>query len=726
MTQRARLAPSYGLAILACTWVAVGHAVPAALAQPTQSPPDSATPPTTPDVTSPPTGCQDCHDGEADETLPGPPHVLLEKSVHSLLGCEDCHESISLDEMDFTSPRPHGERVERVDCSTCHDEAAEEYKKHGRLTVGTDPDMPTCANCHGTHDILPRSDRQSHVHPANLPSTCRTCHTDVDLVKKHSVLRDAPIKMYENSVHGKATSKGIYVAATCNDCHSAKNADGKRTAHRILGPSNPESTIYHFNIPDTCGQCHESVTRDYWEGIHGKMVKRGATDSPVCTHCHGEHGIISPDDPRSPVSAARLAEETCTPCHESEVLNDKYGISGGRLASYIDSYHGLKSQAGDKTVANCASCHGAHRILPSSDPTSSINPKNLRVTCGECHTNISAELAQTPIHGSTDAAQTGWPDFFRDLYIVLIVATIGLMLLHNGADWIRRLKRLRGAPYVQRMNANEVVQHWILMISFIVLVITGFSLRFSSAFWVKWLFGWEGGFEMRGLIHRVAAVVMTAGAVWHLLYLMTRRGRHWLKDMIVSWRDIRNIRENIGFFIGMRDDPPRFGRFSYIEKTEYWALVWGTVIMTVTGILLWFDDYFAGRWGVPKVVLDVALVIHFYEAWLAFLAIVVWHIYGTVFNPSVYPMNPSWLDGRMPKHMYGHEHPEGPRLKTRTIKVRYEDEVEDGREGGEEQIAGAPQGQKDTHAARPESQQDPVALGTSTPTYGRNPDEPAD
>ncbi|MBU0617333.1 MAG: hypothetical protein KKI02_06435, partial [Planctomycetes bacterium] len=213
-----------------------------------------------------------------------------------------------MEDLDLAAAKPHGVDLEPVNCGECHEAEVEIYQKHGRLAVGRDPDLPECWSCHGTHEILHSSDRQSHVHPINLPSTCRSCHTDVDLVKKHDILRDAPIRLYESSVHGQASKKGLYVSATCNDCHSATDPDGQRTAHRILSPSDPESTIYHFNIPDTCGQCHEPVTKDYWEGIHGQLVHRGQVDAPVCTHCHGEHGIISPSDPKSPVSVARVAE----------------------------------------------------------------------------------------------------------------------------------------------------------------------------------------------------------------------------------------------------------------------------------------------------------------------------------------------------------------------------------------------------------------------------------
>jgi cytochrome b subunit of formate dehydrogenase len=131
------------------------------------------------------------------------------------------------------------------------------------------------------------------------------------------------------------------------------------------------------------------------------------------------------------------------------------------------------------------------------------------------------------------------------------------------------------------------------------------------------------------------------------------------------------------FFLGLRAEEPQFKRFSYVEKAEYWALVWGTLVMTLTGLLLWFDNYFVQNWALPKVLLDVALVIHFYEAWLAALAILVWHIYGVMLKPTVYPMNTAWLSGRMSKHLYAEEHPDGPKLKARTVKFHLEEEEEE-------------------------------------------------
>jgi cytochrome b subunit of formate dehydrogenase len=512
--------------------------------------------------------------------------------------------------------------------------------------------MPHCSDCHGSHDILPSTVKRALTHPTNLPATCGACHEDLDITTKYDILIDHPIQIYARSVHGQASRGGIYVAATCNDCHSTAG-----TAHKILSPGFPESSINHFNIPATCGQCHKGVEADYREGIHGQLALRGETDAPVCTDCHGEHGILSPDDPLSPVSRSKVAEMTCSPCHESAVLNEKYGVKTERLTTFIDSYHGLKSKAGDTHVANCASCHGVHRILPGSDPTSTVHPSNLQHTCGECHPNISEKMATTPIHGVTgQGLRTPVADVVEDIYIVAIAVIIGLMVLHWVIDLWRHLRRVMDVrPQVRRMRLDEVLQHALLAVSFISLVISGFSLRYDQGFVARFFFGWEGGFEVRGTLHRIWAVVFMATIVWHLVFLTGQRGRKFVRDIFPTKEDFTDFLHRILYNIGLTREKPLFGRFSYIEKAEYWALVWGSVVMITTGLMLWFDNWFIQF--LPKGVLDVALVVHYWEAWLATLAIVVWHLYSTVFNPHVYPMNPSWITGTMPEEMYEHEHP---------------------------------------------------------------------
>ena len=109
------------------------------------------------------------------------------------------------------------------------------------------------------------------------------------------------------------------------------------------------------------------------------------------------------------------------------------------------------------------------------------------------------------------------------------------------------------------------------------------------------------------------------------------------------------------YLAGLSDEKPKIGRFGYAEKIEYWAVIWGTIIMGVTGLMIWFKldvTRFLPRWAV-----DVALTIHYYEAVLACLAIVVWHFYHVIFDPDIYPLNTACWNGRVSEEWQKHEHP---------------------------------------------------------------------
>ncbi len=589
--------------------------------------------------------CTECHD-----TAKGEPTRAeqLAGSVHSSLECLDCHQHRN----EVPHPDQGDFKVGSSPCRQCHDDVAHDYTVHGNLKVGASPDMPVCASCHGSHHILAPSNPDSTVNARNLKTTCGHCHRKIDLIRKFDLTQNL-LKIYEGSVHGTPGSDGR-AAAVCTDCHATD-----RDSHRLLSPRFADSTINHFNIPSTCGRCHGKVEKDYKESIHGQVAARGETDVPVCTGCHGEHGIVAVNNPRSPVSPTRVAGETCAPCHDSVVLNEKYGLRSGTRISFVDSYHGLKSRAGDTTVANCASCHGVHLILPPDDPRSSVYPANLKKTCGQCHPDISAKMAQTPIHNvGGKGLRTKVARIVGQVYVVGIIVIIGLMVLHWLVDIGRHLVEVaRHKPRVRRMLPSEVGQHTLLMVSFITLAVTGFALKYDTAWFTRLLFGWKGGFDLRGTIHRVAAVVFMLDIAWHLAFVAgTLRGRRFVVDMLPKASDFVYFGRRLAYNLGRRTSPPAAARFSYVEKAEYWALVWGSAVMVVSGLMLWFDNQVLQV--LPKGALDVAWVVHFYEAVLATLAILVWHMYSTVFNPEVYPMNPSWLTGRMPEEMYRREHPD--------------------------------------------------------------------
>ncbi len=254
----------------------------------------------------------------------------------------------------------------------------------------------------------------------------------------------------------------------------------------------------------------------------------------------------------------------------------------------------------------------------------------------------------------------------RSIYIIAIIVIIGAMIIHWLIDLLKQIRLLNRGKQIVRMKRDELWQHTLLMITFTVLAVTGFAFHYSGSWWAKMLFGWEGGFTIRRDIHRIAAILFILTGVWHVIYLLGRRGRQFMKDVLPYPRDFLQFGQTMAYDLDLRQDPPRYGRFSYIEKAEYWALVWGTAVMTLTGFLLWFGGITEKFLHIGS--LGVLLVVHFYEAILACLAVFVWHMYSTIFNPPVYPNNPSWYTGKMPEEMYLHEHPNAPILMETAVE----------------------------------------------------------
>jgi cytochrome b subunit of formate dehydrogenase len=193
----------------------------------------------------------------------------------------------------------------------------------------------------------------------------------------------------------------------------------------------------------------------------------------------------------------------------------------------------------------------------------------------------------------------------------------------------------------------------VLLTSFIVLAVTGFALKFPES-WLARLLGSSEPF--RRWSHRIAGIALLAAGAAHVVYLFTSpQGRRLVRDFFPGPKDLKDLIANLCYFVGLRKEPPRFGRFGYAEKMEYWAVVWGTVIMGGTGLMIWLKidvTRFVPRWAV-----EVATTVHFYEAILACLAIVVWHFYHVIFDPAVYPMNLAWWDGKVSPEWDSEEHP---------------------------------------------------------------------
>lgn len=564
-------------------------------------------------------------------------------SIHGgMFTCVDCHTDLK--------SAPHDGTPAKVSCATCHADEQGIYDRsyHAKAIKAGDGQAATCVNCHGSpHELLPASDPKSRVNHANIPATCGSCHGQKKLMEAsgHSA---QPFLSYEDSVHGRAVAGGSEKAAVCTDCHGT---------HEILAASDPNSSIFKFNVPTTCAKCHQPVKQEFMQSIHGQAIARGNGQAPVCTDCHGIHTIKAPTDPNSSVSPQNLARITCARCHEGVRLSQEFGLPGRRVSTYLQSYHGLASELGSSVVANCASCHGVHNILPSSDPRSTINRANLVKTCGQCHPGVTEKFVTAEVHVNAPlSADTGsiavrW---IRKFYLGMIALVIGGMVLHNLIIWRRKalLRRKVEQRVVTRMSRNQRIQHWLLLGSFIVLVITGFALKFPDS-WFAALLGM--GEKVRGITHRVAAVVLISVGAYHLFYvILSRDGRRLVGDFLPVPKDASDVWRTLRYNLGMDSEKPTFARFNYAEKAEYWALVWGLIVMASTGMMLWAKVAVGNL--LPRWWLDVATAIHFYEAVLATLAIVVWHFYQVFLDPDVYPMNWAWWDGKMSFEHYREEH----------------------------------------------------------------------
>jgi cytochrome b subunit of formate dehydrogenase len=194
------------------------------------------------------------------------------------------------------------------------------------------------------------------------------------------------------------------------------------------------------------------------------------------------------------------------------------------------------------------------------------------------------------------------------------------------------------------MMGFERVQHAALVASFLVLAWTGFALKYPGQWWARPLLLWESSWPVRSWIHRVAAVVFIAVSVVHLISLLVNRRlrMHW-KELLPRRADMTQALHNMAYNLGLQSTKPQRSSHSYIEKAEYWAVVWGAIVMAASGLLLWANNLMLS-W-LPKQWLDVATGVHFYEAILASLAIVVWHFYSAIFDPDVYPMDTTWFSG---------------------------------------------------------------------------------
>jgi hypothetical protein len=387
--------------------------------------------PTTPAAAASPSNqdCFDCHDDdgvtrEKDNSSVTVKPAVFNASVHESVKCVECHTAL-----EKVTDFPHEDKLPKVDCASCHDEEVAKYSEgvHAKARGHGSTVAATCIDCHGTHDIREKTDPKSPTHHLQLAATCAKCHGNAEIIKKGGIPSDVT-KAFADSIHGKALSnRGLVVAPTCSDCHGA---------HDILKPGDPDSRVARSHVPATCGKCHEGIARQFTAGVHGRLLAEGKMKAPACQTCHTAHAIQRTD--RASWQLAVIGE--CGGCHAE------------RIETFRDTFHGQVTNLGFRVVAGCADCHGAHQILPASDPASPVSPGRLVQTCGKCHANANANFVKYDPHANKHDRHRNPALYYTSKFMsALLFGVFGIFGVHTSL-WFTREVRNRRA---RRLNGSR-------------------------------------------------------------------------------------------------------------------------------------------------------------------------------------------------------------------------------------------------------------------------------
>lgn len=528
-----------------------------------------------------------------------------------------------------------------------------------------------CTDCHvgDAFHVVP------HGTPAPVDCT-RTCHLQGGGIVERRFSHAPIAETLESSVHRREVLESLNFTggpllapgqSACLYCHDEPVFRTDRRVDQFRGLMDGRGT-------DRCAECHTAQL-------------------PVDTDYFLRHVGARLSTSRATLEMAQV----CAVCHsDPQVLADRNLPNA--VASFVRSFHGKAALLGDTTTANCISCHvgagrNAHSMHGAEDPLSAVHPQNVADSCRsvDCHPGASKNLSVAAVHLDLPVAR-GTLEFLIACAFVIMTSLVfvpsALIVVlelvhvvvrrrpaHDGMHALvqRVLAHPDGRRRLSRFTASQRLQHWGLAVLFVLLVLTGFPMKFAEAGWAAALIRMFGGLDTARIVHHWAGIALVLGFAAHLggvflLMLRRARERHADGSRRGLWQaylslpaapgpaDLAKGRDLFAYLLGLRRTRPAFDRFTFSEKLEYFGVAWGTMVLGITGLVLWGEQFashlFGGR------VFNFAIIFHTYEAFLAIIHVGILHMYSVIFAPAVFPFSPATVSGSTPPDKLAEEHGE--------------------------------------------------------------------
>ncbi len=610
--------------------------------------------------------CSKCHKRDIETYVHSRHFHEMEGGNTKAPVCTSCHEKHDIRNPADPKSRVNSANISDV-CNACHPG----HKESLHRAEGVDPKTISCASCHTGHQTDMASINNAIFKEGGIANQCNICHSG----ERHAK---------ENLAHGNLMMLNADGSeANCTQCH-----------------------IYHWNLPGLdneevkhrrteCINCHAEQNRQYRQSIHGRARAQGIADAPTCTDCHGEIDVKKTSEAFNPEGVIKL----CSKCHADKDKMLKFQINPYVVEGYKETYHGKLFETGtqDLKFAVCTNCHGSHSILEPTDSASTINRSHIVETCRTCHPRASERFVSYLVHpikpteaelqhGKELAAQDsvlinltaegrvqrerddsgGWAGFnslVTTAMSLLLVGVLGVFGFHTVL-WFQRGIRPRvhlERTYYRRIDGFHRFLHVLVNVSFLTLAFTGLPQSYAHTELAKWLFTNVMSLRTAQILHYWAAAITGFYFVAHLVFLALKLRKMSIKEMLTGpntlmfrKKDLTDVKEHFLWFIG-RGPHPRFDRWTYWEKFDYFAVFWGVFVIGLSGLIRWQEEFFGSLLGGG--VVSLADTVHKEEALLATAFIFIVHFFNTHLRASKFPMDVSVYTGRISEEEFKEERP---------------------------------------------------------------------